>query len=315
MLRKLPELAVRRPVAVGMFLVALLVAGAIAAMRLPVAYLPDIDVPRVTVRVVHRDSHPQEVERTIVKPLEDALATLPGIKAMNSFADPNGARIELEFFWGDNLDVVRMLVREKVDEVAPELPDAAQEPMIFSFGTNDIPVVQARISARGADLSRSYGLLQKHVVTVVRQIPGVARVELDGVTQPEVDIDLDLGKVNAHRIDLSALIGALNAASTMAVLGEIDQGGLRQRVRVVGRFDAIEDLETFPIAGTNLVVGDIAKVHKTRRPVSFYRRVNGHGAVGLSVYKESTANTVEVAPSGSTCLEASIGGGQSAVRY
>ncbi len=151
----LPTLAVRRPVTTTMILVSILVVGGIAMSRLPLAYLPELDVPFIGIEVPYVHSNPQQVEKEITKPIEEVLATLPGVKKLQATSRADGADFFMEFKWGQSLDVVRMQVSEKMDQIVPSLPGQIGEVLIYSFNTTDIPVIQGRISAEGVDLSRT----------------------------------------------------------------------------------------------------------------------------------------------------------------
>ena len=95
-----------------------------------------------------------------------------------------------------------MQVSEKMDQIKGDLPAAIGEIVIFSFNTNDIPVVQARLSAKGVDLSESYELIEARVLNRLRRVPGVARVDLDGVEPREISIDLVLARIREHNVDV-----------------------------------------------------------------------------------------------------------------
>ena len=148
---QLPRLAVRRPITTAVILISVLVMGAIALTRLPLAYLPEVDVPFIGIEIPYPNSNPAQVEKEIVKPVEELLATLPGVKTLNATASADRAEFFLEFDWGYELDIVRMQVSEKIDQVKADLPTGIGEIVIFSFNTSDIPVVEARISAQGAN--------------------------------------------------------------------------------------------------------------------------------------------------------------------
>ncbi len=290
----LPRLAVNRPVTTGMILVSILVLGGIAMAKLPRAYLPEVDVPFIMVQVPYPNSNPSQVEKEITKPIEEILSTLSGVKKLNSEANADGADFFLEFEWGQELDIVRMQVGEKVEQIKPDLPAGTGEILIFSFNTSDIPVVQARLSARGVDLSANYDLLEARVANRLRRIPGVARVTLEGVEPKEIDIDLILDKIREHRVDVGALIQQLEGASSNVVLGQIEQDGLRFSARAVAGFESVEEIGNLLVNPQGLKLSDIAELHYEEPPIAYGRHLDGSYAVALEVYKESTANTVDV---------------------
>ena len=138
-----------------MILASVLLVGAIALQRLPLAFLPEVDAPFMFVEIPYPNSHPAAIERDITRPVEEILATLSGVKSLNSTTTADGAQLFLEFSWGQEIDVIRMLVSEKIDQVKPSLPEDIGPVLIYSFNTNDIPVVQGRIAAARADQSRN----------------------------------------------------------------------------------------------------------------------------------------------------------------
>ncbi len=303
---QLPRLAVKRPITTAMLLISVLVLGGIAIARLPLAYLPEIDVPFIGVQIPYPNSNPKEVEREIIKPVEEVLSTLAGVKTLNATANADDAEFFLEFDWGHELDVVRMQVSEKMDQVKAELPANIGEIVIFSFNTSDIPVVQARVSAKGVDLSESYDLIEARILNRIRRVEGVARVNLEGVEPREIYIDLILDRVKQHNVDVGALIAQLQGASSNLVLGQIEDAGLRFSARALGEFATVEELGNLMINDQGLRVRDIAELSYEEPPYPHGRHLDGQFAVALEVFKESTANTVDVVRKVMSVIETEI---------
>jgi HAE1 family hydrophobic/amphiphilic exporter-1 len=290
----LPRLAVERPVTTFMGLLSILVIGGIALARLPLAFLPAVDLPFIGILVPYPNSNPTQVEKEIAKPIEEALATLSGVKSLRSVSTADGAEFHLQFRWGYDLDIVRMQVGETVDRIRPTLPPGTGDLLIFSFNTSDIPVVQARIAAEGVDLSRNYDLLETRVLNRLRRVPGVARVDLNGVAPREIYIDLILDKVKEHRVDVGGLLQRLQGASSNLVLGQVNEKGMRYMARALGAFASVEAIGGLTIDPRGLRLSDIAEIRYEEPPIPFGRHLDGKYAVAFDVYKESTANTVDV---------------------
>src|SRR2546427_2098503 len=157
----LPELSIKRPITTLMILVSVMVVGGIAMARLPLAFLPNVDIPFIGITIPYPNSNPTQIEKQITKPVEEVLATIPGVKRLGSTSTADSAEFQMQFKWGQNLDIVRMKVSEKMDQVKSSLPPGIGEVLIFSFNTSDIPVVQSRIAAQGIDLSKNYDLDRK----------------------------------------------------------------------------------------------------------------------------------------------------------
>lgn len=290
----LPKLAVDRPVTTLMVLLSILVIGGVAARRLPLAFLPQVDFPAIQVQVPYPNSNPTQIEKEITKPVEEALATLSGVKKLTATSTADNAEFQLQFDWGQDLDVVRMQVSEKIDQVRPTLPAGIGDILIFSFNSSDIPVVEARLAAEGVDLSRNYDLLEARIANRIRRVPGVARVDLDGVAPREISIDLSLDQIKTHGVEIGDLLQRLQGASANLVLGQIEDGGLRYTARALGAFQSVEQISTLPINDQGLRLADIAEITYEEPPIGYGRHLDGKYAVAVTVFKESTANTVEV---------------------
>ena len=316
---RLAELSVYRPVTTFMGLISLVVLGAVAMTRLPLAFLPTIDVPTIAIDVPYPNSSPSQVEREIVKPLESALATLSGVKKLTSTAGADGAQLQLQFNWGQSVDMIRLKVGEKIDQVRKDLPADIERINVQSFNTAQMPVVEARVSAPGIDLSRNYDLLEQRVINPIRRIPGVARVELNGVSPREVKIELILDRIKAHRLDIGGLLRRLQGSNLNVSIGKMVDANKVLYVRTFGAFEDLETIANLPVApGVPRAAGDaalpaiqpgmpgirtaepirlrdVAEISYEEPLIDFGRHLNRQFAVALAVQKEPTANTVEVA--------------------
>ncbi len=256
----LPRIAVERPVAALMALISVLVIGGIALARIPLAFLPLVDAPFIGILVPYPNSNPSQIERDITKPVEEILATLKGVRKMTSRSTADSAEFGLEFTWGQEIDLLRMQVGEKMDQVRSTLPAGIGEIQIYSFNTNDIPVVEARIAAEGVDLSQNFDLLESRIANRIRRVPGVARVEMDGVAPREIFIDLILDRVKEHSVDVGSLIQRLQGSSSNLVLGQVTHAGLRYTARALGSFESVEAIRNLPVNESGLRLSEIAEI-------------------------------------------------------
>ena len=277
-----------------MILLSVMIIGGVAASRLPLAFLPQVDFPFIGIRIPYPNSNPTQIEKDIIKPVEEILSTLSGVKKLSSESSADAAEINMEFDWGHDIDVVRMQVSEKMDQVRSSLPAGIGDILIFSFSSSDIPVVQARVAAEGVDLSKNYDLLEARIANRIRRVPGVARVEMNGVAPREISIDLIMDKVKEHQVDVSSLIERLQGASNNIVLGQVSDGGMRYTARAVGAFTSVEAIESLVINDRGLKLSDIAEIRYEEPVIEFGRHLEGKQAVAVEVFKESTANTVNV---------------------
>ena len=292
----LADLPIRRPVAVLMFLVSLLVLGAVAVPRLPLDFMPLVERPFVVVQVPFAGSHPLESLRQVVEPLEEELATIPQVESITARAEPGEARVTVEFGWSANLDLKKMEVREAVDRARSRLPDEIHDIFIRSGhdGPSDGALVEGRISAQ-RDLSESYDLLDRKIRRPLERIQGVASVRLDGVAPQQVRIDIDPQALVRHGIQPQAVLAALQASNVDTDLGAVHGDLLRYEVRALGRFADLDEIRDLMLDRSgSLRVRDVAQVSLREPRLDYGRHLDREFAIGVQVFREPTANTVAV---------------------
>lgn len=290
----LTRLALRRPVTLIMALATVLVLGLLSFMRLPLAFLPQVEFPFIGILIPYSGAIPTQTEREIVRPLEEIVTTLGGIRDVTSSSDEDQAFVGVEFDWGRDVNVLRMEVQEKVDQVRGELPADVREILLFTFNSSEIPIVEGRISAKGRDLSESWDLIEQRIVYPLQSIPGVAKVEIDGVSPTVGEIYLRFDKIREFDVDVSRLFRELAAANVSLTVGRITERGLRYDVRAVSGVETMEQLGELPIDERGLRLSDVAELEYSAPAPSYGRRLNGEFAIAFSVQKASGYNTVEV---------------------
>jgi hydrophobic/amphiphilic exporter-1 (mainly G- bacteria), HAE1 family len=289
----LAELSLKRPVTAVMFFVSMLVIGLLAAFRLPLEYMPDIEAPFLFIDIPYPGSTPAEIERTIVRPAEEALSTLTGIQSMNSESRADGGRLFLEFKWGQDVSTKAVEARDKIDAIRADLPDDLQRYFVLKFSTSDQPVLQLRISSDG-DLSNSYELLDRKLKRPLERLPGVAKVAIQGVAPPEVQIELSSDRLSAHNFNLNDLAKLLRNANFSTSAGQIHDGGMRYRVQPLGEWRSLDEIRNLVLNDTGLRLGDIADVQLRPAILDYERRLDQRPAVAVDISRERSANLVEV---------------------
>ena len=228
--RGLSDLALDRPVMIGMILLAIFVLGAIAVDALPLAFLPDTGSARVTVRVDLARTSPELVEREVIRPVEQQMAGLRGLQKIQVGSGGWGVRFNLEFAPGTDIDARKAEIRERMDRIRPTLPDSISRISLDSWGRSDDAVVELRV-ASATGLTRDYELLQRFIIRPIERIPGVSRVELEGATPRELEVALDLEAVQRAGADISQIAGILRSARQGRSLGVLRQDEINPGVR------------------------------------------------------------------------------------
>lgn len=288
------EFSIRRPITTIMCFVSLAVVGLIASFRLPLEALPDISAPFLFVQVPYTGSTPEEVERNIIRPTEEALATMTGIKRMRSSATSEGASIFIEFTdWDRDIAIAASDARERIDAIRSDLPDDLQRYNVFKWSSSDDPVLKVRL-ASATDLTGAYDMLDREFKRRIERIPGVARVNISGAPPNEVEIAISPDRLTAHNLSINELSDRLRTLNFSISAGQIDDNGQRVRIQPVGEITDLQELRDLVIDTKGLRLGDIAEIRLKPTRMNYGRRLDGNPAVGLDIFKERSANLVEV---------------------
>lgn len=287
------EIAIVRPVTTLVVFVALGVTGVIASRLLPLEKFPDIEFPGIFIQVPYEGSTPEEVERLITRPVEEALATLSGVERMVSTSTENQSEVFLEFGWDQRMGPKGIEARAKVDGIRHRLPEDVRRVFIFTGSLGDQPVLQLRISSE-RDLSESHELLDRLLKRRIERIEGVSRVELQGVDPREIRILLDTDRMAAHSIDVDDLRERLEKSNFAVSAGRITDAGQRFSVRPRGEFASIEEIRNFVIGGNHLRLRDVASVELRSPDRDYGRHLDRSYAIGLAVSKSTGSNMVDV---------------------
>ena len=290
----LSETSIRRPVTTLMIFACFVVVGIISAKLLPLEFFPSFDAPFIGVEIPYPNSTPEEIERQITKPAEEALATLTGIKRMTSDSGENSANIQIEFDWGMNANVKALKAKEKLEGVRHLFPRDLERFYIQKFSTSDMQMLMLRISST-RDLTNAYDMLDRNVKRRLERLEGVSRVDLYGVMKKEIHIQLLADRIIAHHIDIGRLVETLRRSNFLLTAGKITDENRRFVVRPMQEFANMDDIGEVAVGAGGLRLKDIATIRYEHPKLEYGRHLNRRYAIGLDVYKESGANLVEVA--------------------
>ncbi len=295
--------AVERRVTMGMIILGVLVLGWLSLLRLPLEFLPSFSSSNITVMAPYRSSSPEEVERLVVRPLEDALGTINGIDTMSANAEADSARITLSFVDGTDMDMAAVDVRDRVDRARHLLPDDLERVNIWRFQTSDIPVLRFDISADWP-VERFYDFTENVLQRRLERLEGVAQVSVSGIRTPELQVLLDPNRLQAHRVDVRDLVSLLRNSNLNVSAGDVKEGSRKLLVRSVGEFETPAEIRGLPLNGEGLRLGDVAEVVYGLPQQEQFNYLNGQEAVTVFINKTSSANVLAVVDRAKEELEA-----------
>ncbi len=297
------ELSIRRPVTTIMLFVSLVVIGLIAAFRLPLESQPELSPPFFFVQLPYPGSTPEEVERNLVRPVEEAIATMPGIKSINANASADGGGLFVQFNdWGRDVAIAASEARERIDAVRDDLPDDFRRYFVRRWSTGDQEAMSLRLTSKD-DLTARGDLIDRSLKRRLERLPGVARVEVEGVPTREVLIAIQPDRLGANGVGLNELVARLQSSNFSVSAGQITDAGQRLRIRPKGELADVQALRDLIIDADGTRLSDVAEVALLPQRMNYVRQVDGRPAVGVDVYRERAANLVQLSASVRAAVE------------
>lgn len=287
--------AVRRPVTTVAATLAVLLLGAVSLTQLPVTLLPDVTLPVLTIRTSYPGAAAAEVSRFVAEPVEEAIASTPGLVELRSISRNGEATTTARFAWGTPMSRTVLTVRERLDNARERLPERAARPTLLTSDPGERPIAVLALSGPG-DL-RSLGRTARDVHSRrLEQVDGVASVAVVGAPEDEIRVELDPARLRALGLTTDDVRAAIEAANVSAAGGTVRRGQFRFSVRALTEFRTSDDVGDTPIvrAGTALRLRDVATVTVTTEAPKTLTALDGRAAIGLVVYKDAGSNTVAV---------------------
>ena len=286
--------AMGRSRAVLTILAALLLGGLSSYISLPREADPDIPIPIIYVGVVLPGISPADAERLLVKPMELELRTLTGLKEMQSVSAQNYGAVLLEFDVSFDEDQALLDVREKMDQVRPELPDDAEEPDVREFNAGLFPVIMVNLTSN--DSERELYRHAKMLKEEISGMPNVLEAKLVGQREEVLEIVIDPRAMENYNITANELYSVLARNNQLIPAGSIDSGQGRFSLSVPGLVESEADIGQIPIKSRGDAVvqlSDIAEVRRTFKDQDIYARFNGAPTISIEVVKRLGSNIVQ----------------------
>jgi HAE1 family hydrophobic/amphiphilic exporter-1 len=294
----LPSISVKRPILTFVVYIIIFILGIISLRNLPLEMLPDLTFPALSIITKYKGAGPIEVENTVTKLLESAIATVPNIKNISSTSSEESSIVTVEFEWGTDIDNAANDIRDAIDLIKDRLPSDASKPIIFKFSTSFMPVMMLGIKAKES-YPKLVDILEDKLVDPLKQVDGVGNVTLNGGLIREIRVELDQVKINSYKISINRIINIVMANNLTIPAGLVQVGNRRFILRLPGDFQNIEEIKRLVIGsspqGGKIYLKDVANIIDTYKERSMIAKINGENGVMVMIQKQSKANTVKVA--------------------
>jgi len=294
----LPEISIRRPVLATMMNVGLIVFGVIGLSRLPVRELPDVDAPVVTVTTIYAGASAEVIESQITEPIEEAIASISGIRTLTSESRDQVSDISIEFDLARPIDIAAQEVRDRVSRVRGDLPDDIDEPVVAKEDADAQAVMWIALYSEQYSTLDLTTLAERQLKDPLQAVKGVSSVILGGAKRFAIRLWLDSAKMAARGITVLDVERALREQNVELPSGRVENWQRELSIQMRGEMKTPEEYNQLVLKqdGNTLVrlhdVGYAVVGVEDERAIARY---NSEPAIGLGVVKQSKANTLEVA--------------------
>ena len=292
------RISISQPVFATMVMAALLVLGVFSYNRLPVEQMPDVANPVVFISINYPGASPEAIENDLLKPMENVVNTVNGLKRMYATAREGVGFIQAEFRLSADMATATQEVRDKIAQIRPGFPKEAKDPLVSRANwDNQQPVVNLAVVSDGMTLRQLSTLNDQVIVKRLQNAPGVGNVNVTGAVVRQVQVFIKPGQMQSYGVGVNQVISAIQAANQDLPAGRIVSGARENLVRVEGKIKdprAFERIIVAQRAGAPVYLNQVADVVDGEQEEQSISRINGKRSIGIQVFKVQDANLVEV---------------------
>lgn len=286
--------AFSRPRTVVLGLIVILLAGSVAYRDIPKESSPDITIPMIYVSMTHQGISPEDAERLLVKPMEQELRSIEGLKEMSATASEGHASVILKFEAGFDPDKAMDDVRNQVDIAKADLPGETDEPTVNEINIALFPVMV--VNLYGDVSERVLVSLAEDVKDEVEGLAGVLEADIAGDRDEQVEINIDPLKLESYGLSLQEVFDSVRQNNQLVPAGALNSGAGRFSIKVPGVIDSLDALRNTAVKQADdqvVTVGDVATVRRSYADRDSYARLNGQPTLALEITKRIGANIID----------------------
>ena len=291
------EGAVKRPIMTALCFIAVVVFGIFSFSKLPIDLVPDIETNTIMVMTSYSGASASDIENNVTRPLENTLNSVEHLKHISSKSRENISVVTLQFEYGYDIDVLTNDVRDKLDMIISSLPDGVNNPIIFKFSADMIPILMLSVKAEESQAAL-YKILDNNIANPLARIDGVGTVSIIGAPEREINIYMDPVKMEAYNIPIETVSNIISAENRNIPGGSFDIGSNTYALRVEGEFDSPQEMMNLVVGsynGANVYLRDIARLVDSTQERAQKAYTDGQQGAMIIVQKQSGGNSVAIA--------------------
>lgn len=294
---KIAEISIKRPSLVIVLFTVLILGGLLSYSLLNYELLPKFSPAVVSVTTVYPGASPSEVENTVSKKIEDAVSSMENIKKIDTKSFESVSSVIVTLNAGTDVDYALNDAQRKVNAVLKDLPEGIDPPSLNKFSLDDLPVMTITGSGN-IDAASFFDLMDKRVSPVLSRVEGVAKVNLIGGQEREIQVSIDAKKLEASRLSLMQVQSVILQSNLDFPTGSVQTRDQDVLIRLGGKYKSVDELRNLVIAntanGAQIRLQDVADVQDAQQDVEKLARINGENAIAVQIMKQSDANAVSV---------------------
>jgi len=280
-----------------MIFLIVIILGGVSFSRLPIDLMPDITYPTLSLFTSYGNASPEEIEELITRPIEEAMAAVPGVEEISSVSSEGSSSVRISFGWGIDLDSASNDIRDRLDRIIPSLPEDVERPRLRKFDPASFPIL---IMGAASDLDpiQTRRIIDDQIKYRIERVPGVASLDIWGGLEREIHVNLQPDKIKALGLPLDLILNKIRSENVDVPAGTIERGNFEVLIRTPGVYTNLEEIQNTVIAirdGVSIQLKEIASVEDSWQKIRRIVRVNGKPGIRLSISKQSGKNTVQVA--------------------
>ena len=295
---RIAHFAVNRRVAVSMLALAIIVLGVFALPRLPIALLPNITQPVVTVSVTYPNVGPEQMESLVTRPIENAVSRVNGIQQINSTSSEGQTSVSAQFYFGTNIDTAAVDVQQQIDRIRAQLPNDPnlQQPQVAKFDSNSLPVLRFYVNDPNMTLRDLSDLYTNQLADEFASVSGVAAVSVSNDVQRAIMIEPDSNALAANGLSLQQITTRIQQENINLPAGVVQVGPNEYQIRSNALLQSANEIGELVVAtknGAPIRVRDVARVSDSISEQRVFERLDKTPAIGVVVNAQPNANIVE----------------------
>ncbi len=292
------DYAIKRPLLTVVTMLALVCFGGVALLMLQTDEFPDVSPPVVLTTIIYPGASPDQVEREILEPIEEAIQSISGVDKVLGEARDGFAQITTLFVFEKDLQQATQDIRDAISAKRQDLPLEMEEPLYRRFDPTDRPIVTVALFSESMTSPQLTRLADPAITRELRSIPGVANVQVSGGVKRELTVELDPLRLQAAGVTVPQVVQALQSQNLAVPVGRLN-GALDERtIRLKGRLEGPDDFSRMVVAdrgGALVRLGDVATVNDGVEEARTLALYNDKEAVGIDISKTKGYSTTSVA--------------------